>query len=108
MVETEDGGPAFPRTLGESEIKAYALRGLGPAPYYHGGMSMRDWFATHATEWDINNFMPKCMLDAEAMAVKLGWIESGAKLEERHWTGLRYWARYQHADAMLRARHGQP
>ena len=66
-----DGGPAFPRPM------------VAAAP----GMTLRDWFATHATEADIT-----------------------AILDPQHWSQniTRYEARYIHADAMLKVREVKP
>jgi hypothetical protein len=50
-------------------------------------MTLRDWFATHATEDDIAEYMPATMGEARL-----------------HPNRTRQWARYQHADAMLAAR----
>jgi len=69
-----DGGPAFP-SVGE---------GFGNPSYSAPGMTLRDWFATHATEADI--------LAAQG-AYRLI---------------TRYEARYIHADAMLEAREVKP
>jgi hypothetical protein len=74
MNTINDGGPAFP-SVGE---------GFGNPNYSAPGMTLRDWFATHATEADI--------LAAQ-----------GA-----YRVVTRYEARYIHADAMLTAREVKP
>lgn len=56
------------------------------------GVSLRDYFAAHATEEDIQEFVPATM----------GAV---VDFEERHgFSPSRQWARYQRADAMLKAR----
>jgi hypothetical protein len=77
MTTNKDGGPAFP-SVGE---------GFGNPSYSAPGMTLRDWFATHATEADI-----------------------AAILNPQHWSQniSRYEARYIHADAMLVAREVKP
>jgi hypothetical protein len=73
MTTISDGGPAFPAV------------GVPAWPdHNHGGMTLRDWFATHATEADI--------LAAQ-----------GA-----YRVVTRYEARYIHADEMLKAREVKP
>jgi hypothetical protein len=62
------GGPAFPR------------------------MTLRDYFATHALEEDIQRYLPQTIGTAGELAHVLGCKP------------IREWARYQHADAMLVAR----
>ena len=62
--------PAFPAPAGVSHITDQ-------------GMTLRDWFATHATDGDIMNI--------------LKWTEC-----------TRQKARYIHADAMLKAREVEP
>jgi hypothetical protein len=83
MSTINSGGPAFP---------------IADVPYPNGnvqhgwnGMSLRDWFATHATEADI------AAVRAHGLAADLA-----------NGLGTRYEARYIHADAMLRAREVKP
>jgi hypothetical protein len=71
MSTINDGGPAFPR---------HAYDG-------HDGMTLRDWFATHAT-------------DADIAAIQNP--PHGAQNISR------YEARYIHADRMLAAREVKP
>ena len=74
------------------------------------GMSLRDYFAARATEWDIAMFIPETVGDCATLMHKLGWTEKPAYQESiRHctpelMTRLRYRAKYLHADAMLAAR----
>jgi hypothetical protein len=68
-----DGGPAFPS---ETEW----------------GMTLRDYFASEASEEDIQEFIPATRGEA-------------AEFQQRHgFSPSRQWARYCHADAMLKAR----
>lgn len=87
--EIKDGGAAFPTT-------AEAQNG-----YAETGMTLRDWFATHASEEDINEFIPKTVGDVEHLCKHLGIDATNVRISVKN---LRYWARYQHADAMLVAR----
>jgi len=85
MSDVNDGGPAFP--FGQiSEITGQPING-----YFAPGMTLRDWFATHATEediWAIQNPPHPASIDYRQIT--------------------RYEARYLHADAMLRAREVTP
>lgn len=80
MAETmKDSGPAFPHWD-------------GPSGNCYNGISMRDYFAAKASEDDILEFIPATVGDAQ-------------KFKEQHgFEPTRQWARYQHADAMLKAR----
>jgi len=71
MTTINDGGPAFPRPM------------VAAAP----GMTLRDWFATHATEQDLQAFRDP---------------------RPGGWNPTRWAARYLHADAMLKAREVKP
>jgi hypothetical protein len=51
------------------------------------GMDLRDYFAAKASEADIAEYMPQTMGEAKL-----------------HPNRTRQWARYQHADAMMKAR----
>ena len=81
MTTINDGGPAFP-SVGE---------GFGNPSYSAPGMTLRDWFATHATEADI------AAVRGQGFAADLA-----------NGLGTRYEARYIHADAMLAAREVKP
>jgi hypothetical protein len=81
MSKINDGGPAFP--FGQiSEITGQPING-----YFDPGMTLRDWFATYAT-------------DADIAAIQNP--PHGAQ------NITRWAARYLHADAMLRAREVKP
>ena len=71
---TNDGGPAF------------------PVMYVSEGMTLRDYFAAAATEKDIQEFIPATCGEADQFRQKHGFLPS------------RQWARYCHADVMLKAR----
>jgi hypothetical protein len=75
MSTINDGGSAFP---------------MHPNSWEYG-MTLRDWFATHATEADI------AAVRGHGLAADLA-----------NGLGTRYEARYIHADAMLRAREVKP
>jgi hypothetical protein len=72
-----DGGPAFPRHALEIKLPDGSVVPKDP------GMTLRDWFATHATDADIAD------------------IQHGTKFTREQ-------ARYIHADRMLWAREVKP
>jgi hypothetical protein len=74
MSNIETGGPAFPSHGSMGEVA-------------HEGMTLRDYFAAKASEEDIAEFLPKTV---------------GESIRYPHRT--RQWARYKHADRMLKAR----
>ncbi len=74
-AQIKDGGPAFP------------AEGPSVGQFESYGMTLRDYFATHASEADI-----------EASRI------AGGNLDDPR---IRCFARYRHADAMLRAREVQ-
>lgn len=77
MSNKDTGGPAFP---------VFPETAGGHAAAFQG-MTLRDYFASQASEEDIAEYMP----------TKVG----EAKLYPHR---TRQWARYKHADAMLKAR----
>ncbi len=74
-------------------------------------MSLRDWFAGQATEADVAQFIPETIGEACDLYHRLGF---GPKLKDQECIRymryhpvskeLRYWAKYQHADALIAAR----
>jgi hypothetical protein len=82
MSKINDGGPAFPSTIQYFPDDKNANE--------EQGMTLRDWFATHATDADIEAILNPPF--------------------ERTTTHIisRYEARYTHADAMLKARGVKP
>jgi hypothetical protein len=80
MSEQNNGGPAFPFVDSAS-------------PLEHPGMSLRDYFAVHASDADL-----KAQADILREAQRKQY---GAAILPDNWTAL---ARYMHADAMLEAR----
>ena len=87
MDKVNDGGPAFPQQLSDGQCERGGTKHFGRA-----GMTLRDWFATYASESDIETFLPPTVGDA----IKLEKAD-GIKR-------TRQWARFQHADAMLAER----
>lgn len=81
------GGPAFPTTIGEGGQRATFF-----------GLSLRDYFAAHATEWDVQNAIEDLGGAHVYHQAKQAFraCRTGA---ERNAV-----ARYFHADAMLQAR----
>jgi len=92
-MTTETGGPAFPHTV---EYKGADCGGVVP----HGGMTLRDYFATHASEEDIKYWQP---MGVEVTKVRE--LGNGSK-QICYAPGIytREQARYRYADAMLEAR----
>jgi hypothetical protein len=83
MSNTNTGGPAFPTHLNLTQ-----------------GMTLRDYFAAHATEEDICTAMD--LVKKVEVVRDLG---NGHKVIERGYPdNTRQIARYIHADAMLKAR----
>ena len=81
MNNTNTGGPAFPGLHPSAECR-----------YQDEGMTLRDYFASEASEEDIQEFIPATRGEA-------------AEFQQRHgFSPSRQWARYCHADAMLKAR----
>jgi hypothetical protein len=81
MKPINDGGPAFPVP------DTYYPN--GQVQYGPTGMSLRDWFAGHASEDDIGGYL------REKISPKTGRKISGLSREE---------AKYAYADAMMQAR----
>jgi hypothetical protein len=87
----KDGGPAFP-------VPAELCQDL--TVQEQRGMTLRDWFATHATEEDICSAMehiPKVETVRD--------LGNGHKVIDRGYPrNIRQMARYIHADAMIQER----
>jgi hypothetical protein len=89
MSDTNTGGPAFPTTK--------PLEHWGDP---NQGMTLRDYFAAHATEEDICTAM-----DLVKKVERVRDLGNGHKVIERGYPdNTRQIARYIHADAMLKAR----
>lgn len=58
----------------------------------HNGVDMRDWFAAHASEEDIQAIIPPTMGKVGEFEKKHGFLPT------------RQWARYAHADRMIQER----
>ena len=91
-MSKDTGGSAFPSVMDTYDETQGAER----------GMSLRDWFATHATEEDIKalrNLVPKVVEIRDNYGPGPAFIEHRA--EPKNWRQV---ARYLHADMMLKAR----
>ena len=92
-----DGGPVFSCSGFYTGDDGPAANDTVPQP----GMSLRDYFAAAATEEDVAQWIP----DTTGRAIELA---AELDIDPKHWaeacSRLRCWARYQHADAMLRER----
>ena len=89
-MSEHDGGPAYPQH-GWSSDPETIKRMQG-----REGVSARDYFATAATEDDIQAWIPETQGEANALCKEIG---IPTKMP-----ALRCWARYKHADAMLHER----
>jgi hypothetical protein len=78
-----NGGSAFPSPPSQHSNGFYSTG---------EGMTLRDYFAAAATEKDIQEFIPATCGEADQFRQKHGFLPS------------RQWARYCHADVMLKAR----
>jgi hypothetical protein len=88
-MKTKDGGPAFP--LCGTIVKQYQPTGIVTGESLQGfqaGMSLRDYFATHAKESDVEYYMKY----------------KGGDNERTVFLRTREEAKYAYADAMLEAR----
>lgn len=83
-MTTETGGSAFPTPD--------VYHPNGQVEFGTPGMTLLDWFAAHASDEDVESFMPHTIGEHREFKEKHGFPPS------------RQWARYQHADAMLKAR----
>lgn len=81
MTIFKDGGPAFPH--------CFTPQSIGDC----SGMSLRDYFATHASETDIA-IQAEIIRDQQVAAGKLRILPDDFRVR----------ARYMHADSMLAAR----
>lgn len=86
MTTTVDGGPAFPCDMFDPDVSG---------PDQHEGMSLRDYFASRASEFDV-----RCAL--EDLGRSGGLTHCGTSMARNAV------ARYACADAMLRARLSAP
>ncbi len=104
MSTTHENPPAFP--CPEMGKEHFDQAGSYP------GMTLRDYFAAKATEEDIAEFLPKTSGDCARLAYDLGFAphehqpQDSGRYNIRHGVmrKLRYWAKFQHADAMLAER----
>jgi hypothetical protein len=91
MSNINNGGPAFPAGSVRKSRPAHDAGGdwveTDRVQPLHKGLTIRDYFAAKASEEDIAEYLPATVGEA--------------KLYPNH---TRQWARYKHADAMLRAR----
>ena len=92
-MDKQDGGQAFPCIAGISSTASVNQEGKPILTHQFvesGGMSMRDYFAAHATEEDIHDF---------SHTVKDGTIVRTCSRVEARWA---------FADSMLAAREPKP
>ena len=85
----DTGGPAFPVVIP-----------LDQSAEFHMGMTLRDYFAIHATEEDIQRHLPTGRIIEVVVETMIGLKEVEKQPERR----TREQARYAFADAMLKAR----
>ena len=82
MTIKKDGGPAYP-SLGE---------GFGNPEYHAPGMTLRDWFASHASETDIEEYRGLSVDPEGPISTSL------------YYQFTREQAKYRYADAMIKER----
>jgi hypothetical protein len=77
------------------------------------GVTMRDWFAAHCPDSEVDARMPRTIGDLADRFVKLGWVSLYARKMDAptcytkdHVQRLRALVRYEYADAMIAARRG--
>jgi hypothetical protein len=100
MSEIKTGGPAFP-WCGD----------LNETPYINLGLTIRDYFAAHCPIEEVTRRMPSTVGEIADRCVELGWVSTDARKSNvltcyrpEHVHSLRAMARYDYADAMIRAR----
>lgn len=98
--QNDDGGPAFPVPISTVLHNNGAIHTRDSTEICLGGMSLRDYFAAHAPEEEIEN-----TLTAKEAARELG-ITAEEYLKDASGNYFRYVSqrRYRWADAMLAAR----
>ena len=70
-------------------------------PAFGAGMTVRDYFAIHASDEDLQDWIPGSLGQCCILLTQLGYNATDYENSVR---ALRPWARYRFADAMLRAR----
>lgn len=98
-MSKDTGGPAFPSA---------GINHLG-GQVSNTGMTLRDYFASHATDKEVDELIPPTCGEASALMVQIGIITKKDGPAYRSYLQgdiikLRCWARYQIADAMLAER----
>lgn len=83
-MTTNDGGPAFPQQPPQANPGEFV------SGYVSTGLSLRDYFAAHASEEDVRHYENTGRLEGESL--------------RRVEVVTRTQARYMHADAMLKER----
>lgn len=91
-MNKETGGPAFPFDELNQQTGCVAVQ--------HAGMTLRDYFAIHATEEDIQRHLPTGRIIEVVVETMIGLKEVEKQPEYRTIEQ----ARYAFADAMLKAR----
>lgn len=110
MTTKNNGGPAFPCEGGHKFVVGNEIRRTLPS----NGMTMRDYFAAHASDADIQEIMKENVSD-EYLDAERKYIDALSKskypmppfIVETTYKITRQQARYIHADAMLAAREAQ-
>ena len=103
-----DGGPAFPCELentSEHDTTGYMDEALPKhTTAVYGGMSMRDYFAAHATETDIAEFLPVQYAQSQSRSGLASGYDSAFMQHQMQAKVTRQEARFRYADAMIEAR----
>lgn len=100
-----DGGPKELDSYLELREGSDIIRDIKALTNYKTpvAVELRDYFAVHATEYDLTGYMPLTCGEMLDLADRLGLATVGNSIP-----GLNAWARYQFADAMLRERERKP
>lgn len=91
MSTIKDGGPAFP--VAEYDHQTFASKTVDETRRLLSGMSLRDYFAIHASVHDIRE-QGEVIRSEQVRNGDIGILPDGWRIT----------ARYMHADAMLAAR----
>lgn len=90
-MSSSNGGSAFP-VVPPTDAAGY--------PYPEAGMTLRDYFAAHASENDISHYFDRI----QGVARVVNRPDGGRQVLTDKPEGARQTARYLYADAMLNAR----
>ena len=108
----DNGGPAFPCSVlnpTDDNITGYLGDVVLPnTTSFYRGMTLRDYFATHATEADIAEFLPVQYAQSRSNVGSGDWerhgYDSAFMQQQMQSKFTRQEAKFRYADAMIEAR----